>query len=379
LNPELPVISSAVAFLRNRSIVRGSILAVAGILLALALAGPADAAPSKHKAIWGPATPTAFNKYSKLGVGIYQKSISWASIAPTRPKDPRDPSDPAYNWLAELDTAIALAKSRGIRVGVNLTFAPRWASGHGQRRWAPKHPETFADFAAAAARRYPYVKYWMIWSEPSRRENFMPLARVRSSRQLTQSEKRGPRLYSGILDAAYRAIKSVAPHDLVVGGNTIPGGDIRPLRYIQAMRLSSGKPPRMDLYGHNAYSPRIPRLSQHPAAKGTADLSDFDSLTGWLDRYLGRNGRNKRLKIFVSEYSLPTNRNDVLPFWGNLRDQAKYATAALKLGRDFKRLYTLGWFQLYDEAPQPDNLQANWGLLDWKGNPKPAFRAFKNG
>lgn len=356
-----------------------TILAFVGTLFALALPGPADAAPDKHKAIWGPATPTAFKKYSKLGVGIYQMSMSWASVARTRPAHPRNPSDPAYNWAAEFDTAIALAKRRGIRVGINLTFAPKWANGGKSRRWAPGHPKNFANFAAAAARRYPDVKYWMIWSEPSRRENFMPMARVRSSRQLTRSEKRGPRLYSRILDAGYKAIKSVAPHDLVVGGNTIPGGDIRPLRFIQAMRLPNGKPPRMDLYGHNAYSPRIPRLSQRPAAKGTADLSDLDSLTHWLDRYLGRNGRNRRLKVFVSEYSLPTNRNDVLPFWGNLRDQGKYARAALRLGRSFKRLYTLGWFQLYDQAPQSNNLQANWGLLDWKGKPKPAFRAFKNG
>lgn len=364
---------------RSRTITQSSLFALAALLLILLLPGSADAAPDKHKAIWGPPTPAAFNKYSKLGVGIYQLSIPWSSVAPTRPARPRDPKDPAYNWPTEPDTAGALAKKRGIRLAVNLTFAPKWANGKSQRRWAPKNPATFADFAAAAARRYPYVKYWMIWSEPSRRQNFMPLARVQSSRQLTRDEKRGPRRYAGILDASYKAIKSVNKNDLVVGGNTIPGGDIRPLRYIQAMRLAGGKPPRMDLYGHNAYSPRLPRLSQRPAAKGTADLSDLDSLTGWLDKYLGRSGRNKRLKVFVSEYSLPTNRNDVLPFWGNLQDQADYARAALRIGHKFKRLYTLGWFQLYDEAPQRNNLQANWGLLDWRGKAKPAFRAFKNG
>lgn len=356
---------------------------LATLLLACVFAsgapGLAEARSGKQKAIWGPATPVAFKQYSRLGVGIYQMSISWASVAPTRPERPRSPSDPAYHWPTELDTAIALAKMRGIRVSVNLTFAPKWANGHDQRRWAPRNPEDFADFAAAAARRFPYVRYWQIWSEPSRRQNFMPLAQVHSRRPLARREKRGPRLYSRLLDASYQAIHRVARNDLVVGGNTIPGGDVRPLRYIQAMRLPGGKPPRMDLYGHNAYSPRLPKLSRRPAARGTADLSDLDTLTGWLDRNLGRKGRNRRLKIFVSEYSLPTNRNDVLPFWGSLRDQAKYARAALKLGRNFGRLYTLGWFQLYDEAPQANNLQAKWGLLDWRGSRKPAYYAFKKG
>ncbi len=339
----------------------------------------AEAAPNLGKAIWGPATPEAFNRYSQLGVGIYQMSISWASVAPTRPANPRNPKDPAYQWLEDLDTAIKLARPRGIRIAVNVTFSPRWANGNRQRRWAPKKPSDFADFVAATVKRYPYVRYWMIWSEPSRRANFMPMARVVGKRQLTRRETVGPRTYARVLDASYRAVKSVNRNDFVIGGNTIPGGNVRPLRFIQAMRLPNGSPPRMDLYGHNAYSPRYPKLSRRPAAFGTADLSDFDSLAHWLDRNLARPGRNQRLKIFVSEYSLPTSRNEVIPFWGNRRDQARYARAALRLVRNFGRAYSLGWFQLFDQPPQANNLQADWGLLDWRNRPKPAFWAFKRG
>ena len=363
----------------RRSVRWKPLAALAVLALVLPLSGSARAAPDQKKAIWGPATPAAFATYDRLGVGIYQMSISWASIAPTRPRHPRNPSDPAYRWPAEVDSAIALARRHGIKVAVNLTFSPEWASGKKRRRWAPRHPGDFGDFAAAASRRYPRVRYWMIWSEPSRRRNFLPLASVHSSRRLRRSEKRGPRRYARILDSSYVALNAVSPHDFVVGGLTIPGGDIRPLRYIQAMRLPNGKPPRMDLYGHNAYSPRLPKLSRRPAAPGTADLSDLDTLTRWIDRYLARGGRNRRLRVFVSEYSLPTNRNDVLPFWGNLRDQARYARAALRIDRRFRRFYTLGWYQLYDQPPQPNHLQVNWGLLDWRGNRKPAFYAFKNG
>ena len=352
----------------------GGVLFFASILFPFRAAAETDI----KKAIWGPAS--AFPTYTDLGVGIYQTSIYWPSAAPTRPADPTDPSDPAYHWPADLDAAIAAARRRGIQVAVNLEFSPGWANGGRAGRWAPKHPSDFADFAVAASRRFPYVRYWLIWAEPSRRGNFMPLARVRSDQPLTRREQRGPRLYARILDSSYAALKSVSPDNLVVGGLTIPGGDIRPQRFIQAMRLPGGKPPRMDLYGHNAYSPRLPKLSRPPAAAGTADLSDLDTLCGWLDRYLGRAGRDDRLKVFVSEYSLPSDHaSAILPFWGSRRDQAKYLRAALRIARSFNRLYTLGWFKLYDEPPQPNHLETDWGLLDWRGNPKPAYYAFTDG
>jgi hypothetical protein len=351
-----------------------------GGLLAAAFALPARAAaqPEVHKAIWGP--PTEFPTYSDLGVGIYQTTISWRSVALARPTDPTDPNDPAYHWPADLDTAMADASQRGIAVAVNLEFAPGWANGHRGGRWTPKKPSDLADFALAASRRYPYVRYWLIWAEPSRRGNFMPLARVRSDRPLTHSEQRGPRLYARMLDASYSVLKSVDPADQVVGGLTIPGGDIRPQRFIEAMRLPGGKPPRMDLYGHNAYSPRLPKLSRDPAASGTADLSDLDTLCGWLDRYLGRDGRNRKLKVFVSEYSLPTDHaSSILPFWGSRRDQARFLAAALKLTRTFPRLYTLGWFSLKDQRPRPSHLETDWGLLDSSGSPKPSYYVYRNG
>jgi hypothetical protein len=44
-----------------------------------------------------------------------------------------------------------------------------------------------------------------------------------------------------------------------------------------------------------------------------------------------------------------------------------------------KRVYTLGWFYLYDEAPNATNNEMDWGLLTSTGQKKPAYFAFKNG
>ena len=52
----------------------------------LVLCAPASAAP--YKSIWGPLEVggvTQFPTYQRLGVGIYQVSLSWSAAAPCAP------------------------------------------------------------------------------------------------------------------------------------------------------------------------------------------------------------------------------------------------------------------------------------------------------
>ena len=78
-------------------ITRTRILLALCALLLLALPVSAEAAPSRKKAIWGPATVNGrsqFPIYRDLGVGIWQDRVNWSVVAPTRPANPRDPLDP---------------------------------------------------------------------------------------------------------------------------------------------------------------------------------------------------------------------------------------------------------------------------------------------
>ena len=232
-------------------------------IAALLLPAFAEAAPSRKKAIWGPVRVDGvpqFPIYRDLGAGIYQIGLGWAATAPTRPQRPRDPSDAAYRWPAELDDAVRQGRRHGIRIAIVLQGAPRWASGKSDPRWAPRRPGDFADFAFAASRRYPNVRLWMIWPEPTRRANFKPLIHERRDRPLTQKMKRGPRLYSRILDASYASLKRRNRNNLVIGGNSFTTGDVSPLNWIKNLRLPNGRPPRMDMYGHNPFSARRPFL-----------------------------------------------------------------------------------------------------------------------
>jgi hypothetical protein len=339
-------------------------------LLAVVLLTPATAAAeqTRKKSIWGPATlngVSQFPIYRDLGVGIWQESMSWRDVATSRPQRPSDPADPAYVWPAGLDAAIADARANGIAVALLVMETPAWANGGRGARWAPEKPGDFARFMSAAARRYPAVKHWIVWGEPTKAANFQPLR-----------DLRGQRTYARMLDGAYGALKRVSRSNRVIGGNSFTVGTVRPRRWIRTLKLPNGKRPRMDLWGHNPFSARRPVLSQDPLGRGYADFGDLDTLTRWLDRAY----RKRKLKLFLSEISFPTDHpNHEFNFWMNRETQAAWITDALRETRRWRRIYTFGYLGLYDDPLRPDGLQVERGLLQRDGTPKPAFGAFKRG
>lgn len=357
---------------------RRLLTAVLAAALAVVFAAPAEAARTTHKkAIWGPIElggVSQFPVYADLGVGIFQYAVRWDTVAPARPSDPADPSDPAYRWPPEVDQAIAQAQRYGIRVSIMLIGAPAWANGGKEWFWAPKRPADFATFAAAASRRWPAVRDWMVWGEPTKSTNFQPMVPDNGRPLKGRRALRGPRLYARILDASYAALKRVSRRNLVIGGNTYTVGTVRPLFFIKALRLPNGRPPRMDLWGHNPFSLRRPDLADTTLGPGFADFNDLDTLVETLDRNM-----RGRLRVFMSEYSLPTNENHEFNFHVTERVQAQWLGRALRITRGWKRLYTLGYLGLYDDALQPDGLQVDRGLLRRDGTRRPAYRAFKRG
>jgi hypothetical protein len=364
----------------HRQVLRALVPALA-LLLALA-AAPAEGAQSVKKSIWGPVRVNGVSQfpiYRDLGVGIYQMNLSWQGTAAARPSRPTDPADPAYRWPAAVDDAINEAGRYGIRVSLLVQDTPRWANGGRDRRWAPRRPGDYADFVAAASRRYPGVRLWMILGEPTRRANFRPLFNERRDHPLTRRMRRGPQTYARLLDAAYGALKGVSRRNLVIGGNSFVTGDVSPLNWIKNLRLPNGRRPRMDMYGHNPFSARRPNLARRPLGHGFADFSDLDTLARWIDRYLGR-PKGRPIKLFLSEFFIPTDHfNGEFNFYVKRRTAASWLTSALRITRRWSRIYTLGWFSLYDDPPRPAGDEVNRGLLTYRGLKKPAYTALKRG
>ena len=94
---------------------------------------------------------------------------------------------------------------------------------------------------------------------------------------------------------------------------TFTTGEIDTQQWIENLRLPNGRPPRLDLYGHNPFTSRDPNLANPPSPAGGVDFSDLRRLAGWIDRYLGR-GR-PQIKLFLSEWTIPTAVDDEFNFF----------------------------------------------------------------
>ena len=248
-------------------------------------------------------------------------------------------------------------------MAIELTAAPNWANGGRPSNWAPRRASDFADFAYAAARRYPTVHLWLIWGEPTRRETSHRSSRRRPGTHLDAAQRAAPHRYAQILDAAYGALKAASRRNLVVGGMTYTTGDIDTQQWIENLRLPDGRAPRLDLYGHNPFSSRDPNLGSPPLPNGGVDFSDLRRLAGWIDRYLGR-GR-PTIKLFLSEWTIPTAVDLEFNFYVAPAVQAQWITDGLRIARGWSRVYALGWINLYDNLPR-----SGGGLLDELGAKK---------
>jgi hypothetical protein len=361
---------------------RTSVLALGLLLLALGVGAPsAHAGTPLEKGFWGPAEidgVSQFPVYDDLGVTLYQTSISWADVAPTRPTDARDPKDAAYQWPAQVDYAINEARRHGMKVLIMLINAPAWANGGRTEEYAPDRPSDFAAFARAAARRYPSVRRWMIWGEPSRSKNFKPFVEQPFNTRITAAQKVAPRRYARLLDAAYGQLKAQRRSNIVIGGNTFTIGEVRPADWAHAMKLPDGRPPRLDYYGHNPFTTRNPSLSDPPSRGALVDFSDLARFDKDLQRTLGK-PRHKTIKLFLSEFTIPTAEDSEFNFYVSTRTQAKWITSAFRVARAVKNIVGLGWIHLYDEPPVAGQPVVHGGLITYDGKKKLGYFAFKRG
>jgi hypothetical protein len=364
------------AALYAETVIKKPVLAALVLTIVFLLTTTAAAsARTFDKAFFGPGQSfaTAFPLYQDLGVQVAQMELRWNEVAASRPADPTNPADPAYHWPTGMDQILTSAQASGIQMLLIVMETPSWANGGQQDpAWAPTDPQDYANFMTAASKRYPTVKRWMIWGEPCRVGNFKPITYQPYGHALTRTQRSEVRRYAVILDDAYAALKSADPANVVIGGNTWSVCDIRPLDWVKFMRLPNGRPPRMDLYGHNPIG-LIKRQKPLPASWHVVELEDLPRLQSYIDRYLGP-GSPHRIGIWLSEYFLPTTGNPKTNFVVKPSQQAPILKAALRIARRTPTVTGFGYDYLFDAARN-----GNAGLITADGVKKPSYYAFRNG
>jgi hypothetical protein len=337
------------------------------LLALLALAGGALATPAAHAApgvqfgltddAWlaqGPGSiESRVARLDKLGVRVVRYTLRWDQIAPSQPTLPTDPTDAAYTWSS--DDVLDALRAHGIGVVLQLVGTPAWANGHRASNYAPTSPSTFAAFASAAARHYPWVKRWLIWNEPNQ---------VRWLRPTT------PAVYtSKLLNPAYAAIHAAIGGAQVAGGGTAPRGStggVSPVAWLAGMHAAHA---RLDAYAHNPY-PLDPKR-ESPLRGGCAHCTTITLATiGKLVTLVSHDF--PRARIWLTEYGYQTNPPDRL-LGVSYATQAKYVAEAALVAYRTPRVDLLIHF-LYRDEPSLARFQS--GLVTLGNVAKPSSAAF---
>jgi hypothetical protein len=241
----------------------------------------------------GPGTfEQRLEQVKKLGVDMVRINVRWDSVAAAKPTKPTNHLDVAYDWAAPDALLLGLRRHR-IAPVVTLVGTPRWANRGRAPNWAPTSGNALANFAYATAKRYPWVRRWLVWNEPNKYWQLKPT----SARTYTRV----------LLNPTYVQLKRANRNNLVGGGVTAPRGgrgSVSPVDWIRGMRANRA---RFDAYAHHPYP-----MSRHetPTTGGCRYCKNITMAN--LERLLSNVKRSwgKRKRIWLTEYGYQTNPPD---------------------------------------------------------------------
>jgi hypothetical protein len=230
----------------------------------------------------------------KLGVDLVRINVRWDAVAARKPTKATNHLDPAYDWAAP-DALLLGLRRHGIAAVVTLVGTPRWANRGRAPNWAPTNRNSFANFAYATAKRYPWVRRWLIWNEPNKYWQLKPT----SARTYTRM----------LVNPAYVQLKRANRANLVGAGVTAPrggNGSVSPVDWIRGMRAARA---RFDAYAHHPYPMK---RGETPTTGGCRScknitMADLERLLSNVQRSFGA-----RKRIWLTEYGYQTNPPDFM-------------------------------------------------------------------
>jgi hypothetical protein len=290
----------------------------------------------------------------RLGVPLVRFTLRWNAIARVRPKQPTSPRDRAYDWRRS-DRVLLGLRRHGLTPVVTLVGTPAWANGGRAPNYAPPRPRDFRAFATAAARRYTWVRYWLIWNEPNKRLWLRPTK---------------ARIYvHHLLNPGYEAIRAVLPRARVGGGVTGPRGalgGVSPTTWVRGMAAARAK---FDAYAHHPY-PSSP--AETPSSGGCRNCPSITMATIRKLLILVRRSFGPKA-VWLTEYGYQTKPPDTVLGVPPKLQATMLSLAAMRAWR-LPRVTMLIQY-LYRDEPELHRFQTGLVFADYRW--KPSLQGFR--
>jgi hypothetical protein len=292
--------------------------------------------------------------FKRLGVPLVRFTLHWNEIARRRPRNPTSPTDRAYDWRRP-DRVLRGLRRYGLTPVVTLLGTPAWANGGRGPNFAPVRSSRFGAFSRAAARRYPWVHYWLIWNEPNK--------------PLWLKPTRAAIYVEHLLNPGYEAIHAVLPHAQVGGGVTAPRGGlggVAPVSWLHGMAAAHAK---LDAYAHHPYPLRPNETPSSGGCKNcpSITMATIPKLLILVRRYFGPK------PVWLTEYGYQTNPPDTFLGVSPQRQATLLSLAAMRAWR-LPRVAMLIQY-LYRDEPVLSRFQT--GLVFTDNRLKPSLQGFK--
>jgi hypothetical protein len=322
-----------------------------------------------------PVTPEAniagrVDLVASTGVRVTRVDVLWNIVAPARPSNGSNPNEAAYRW-SHYDAVVDGLTRRGIAVIPNVYRSPSWANGGRSYQWAPGVAD-YGNFMTALARRYDgrtrdrsgrthgRAELFEAWNEPNLPGFLMPQWQTAVGGTSTPAS---PRIYAGLLQRAYSAVKAVQPGAWVIGISGGPNGsDNPPNGSVGIVTFVRGLVP---------YRPPADAFAQHlyPALGPTASVAmpsynRLPELIGEMDAV--RPG----LPILITEFGWTTQPTSVRASHVPEADQDRFLREAIDMLAAIPRVRLAVWFNLQD------NTEWTAGLRRADASPKPSWATF---
>ncbi len=348
---------------------RRLLLAFAATVLAvLASCTPASALPNTYDGVqlhslwydsWQTDTVRDLDKAKQVGSNVVRLDVGWQSLQPAK-------GEYSQWYVDRLDTFMAAARARGMKVVATLHLSPCWASsapdsvkqsctGDWWTRnvglYPPTDPADYATAAAWVARRYAAsLAALEIWNEPN------------DDRYLTSADNAAD--YVRLVKAAYPAVKAAAPGVAVLAG-AIQYSD-RP--FLQQL-YAKGMKGYYDGLSIHPYAPGIA-----PTASNRDTSHSFRDGINWIRQ--GQQAAGDSAPLWLTEFGWSTCSGNGACV--SEAQQATYTAQAMAILKGMSFVKGAIVYNLREKGSDASSQEDKWGLVRGDYSAKPGFAALRS-